>query len=214
MKKVLFQFFLFFSFMSFAHSGTYEVLGPAPSTWTDAEWIFGKPFAPFLPNEKSKEDYEEAVLEAFYDLKDFRRLKQLVDEGIRLYPESPRLWTFRAKYYFFNVSEPEPDRNHLALSAARKALDLDPENPKNYVNIGWIYQDGFKDYASAIRYYEKGEAYAVWQPRLHFYMAKCYEAIGNLEKASSHFKRFLQILPECQLAPEARMRLERMIGQK
>jgi tetratricopeptide (TPR) repeat protein len=108
---------------------------------------------PLLLNTKPKAYYERAVFEAFYDQKDFKRLKRVVDEGIELYPEWPRLWTFKAKYYFFNVAEPEPDRNHLALSAAKRALELDPADPKNHVNMGWIYQEGFNDYVSAIRHY-------------------------------------------------------------
>lgn len=171
-------------------------------------------FNPLLLNGKPKEYYERAVLDAFYDQKDFKRLKQVVDEGIERYPESPRLWTFRAKYYFFNDAEPKPEGYYLALSAAKRALELNPGNPKNHVNMGWIYQEGFKDYVSAICHYEKGELFATLEPRLYFYMAKCYEAVGNLEKAISYFKRFLEILPQCTLAPEARQRLERLVAQK
>ena len=165
-------------------------------------------FNPLLLNGKPKEYYERAVFEAFYDQKDFKRLKQVVDEGIERYPESPRLWTFRAKYYFFNDAEPKPEGYYLALSAAKRALELDPANPKNHVNMGWIYQEGFKDYVSAIRYYEKGEPFATLEPRLYFYMAKCYELTGNSEKAVSYYQRFLEILPQCTLAPEARLKLE------
>jgi len=171
-------------------------------------------FDPLLLNGKPEAYYERAVFEAFYDQKNFKRLKRVVDEGIERYPESPRLWTFRAKYYFFNDAEPKPEGYYLALSAAKRALELDPANPKNHVNMGWIYQEGFKDYVSAIRHYEKGEPFGTLEPRLYFYMAKCYEAVGNLEKAISYFQRFLEILPQCTLAPEARQRLERLAAQK
>jgi tetratricopeptide (TPR) repeat protein len=178
--------------------------GPEDSSFV----LFFSHFDPRPTAGQTRQDFERAVLDAFYKKRDFALLKRVLNKGLRRYPESPRLWTFLAKYHFFKPDEKEKDWKERALSAASKALHLAPENPKHFVNIGYIYQEGFSDCGSAISYFKAGVSHGKLDPRLYFHMARCYEELGESELAKRHFRMFLDVSPSCRLAPLARRQLD------
>jgi len=91
---------------------------------------------------KSVTEFESAAREALAD-KNCDRGKQLVDEGIGLYPSSAVLWEQRLKYYFRCSTEPDQLRFGEALRAAQRSFELSA-TPTNAVNLGWVYFEMYR----------------------------------------------------------------------
>jgi len=165
-----------------------------------------QPVTPQTPTFQSQSYYEKAALEAF-EKSDCLKLRSVVDEGLGLYPNSSKLWKREAGYYLKCGSHiPETVRRGKALSAAKTAYNIDP-SAENSVSIGWIYQSMFRDFAIAVKYYERGESHASSNPSLYYFMAVCYEESGYYPKAVSYYERFLNVSPNHKYARDARNRL-------
>jgi hypothetical protein len=171
------------------------------------------PTPPYPPSRKievqNRQYYETGAKQAL-DNKDFQKLRLILDEGLTHYPDSGALWSYEGAYYLvYNESGPWSFRSEKALKAAQKAVDLDPTQT-NYNNLGLAYHYMFKDYFSALTYYEKVGNYALSNPRVYYNMAICYEELKYLHLAVSHYEKFLKVAPNDKYAQDARNRLARL----
>lgn len=158
------------------------------------------------PAARDETYYTQAAEEAV-EKKDWPRAKLLIDQGLRLYPDSAGLWNERASYYFSCESEPSDVRMRETLSSARKAYKLNPIT-LHALNLGWIHLEMHKDYSSALIYFIKVEKeYAPQNPALYYWMARCYEETLVLDMAKAYYARFLEVAPDHVRAEDARNRL-------
>ena len=160
-----------------------------------------------IKNKKSAAYYAKASDNAF-DRKDYREMKRILDEGIRLYPDNSKLWSEMIRYYYKSKLEPDTVKREGALKAAARMITLNPSNKNDEIIMGWVCQNILKDCSSALFYYERTwKAHATKRPALYFFMARCYEELDYPEKAEDYYERFLHAAPEHKHADEACKRL-------
>jgi Tfp pilus assembly protein PilF len=172
----------------------------------------GVSLAPTQPHSQDarvlSREYYETELKRLFENKNFQQIRPILDEGLQIYPESPSLWSYEGRYYFFSTDETAPlsVRSVKALGAAKKAVDLDP-TATNYFNMGLVYHYMFKDYSSALNYYEKATNHPQQYLTGYYFIGICYEELRNLDKAVSAYEEFLRVAPNDQYAQAARNRL-------
>jgi tetratricopeptide (TPR) repeat protein len=153
--------------------------------------------------------FERGAEDAFY-ARDYPRCKRELDAGLPAYPDSRKLWTFRAKYYFFNAADGDPHRMQLALEAAARAAALEPQTARSHVNLAWIYQYGTRDCRQALLHYERGESYGEQEPAVYFQMARCHEALGSNAQAVRYYRQYVVAAPAGASAAKAQEALRRL----
>ncbi len=85
----------------------------------------------------------------------------------------------------------------MGLKLVRKALAVDPENGAFLDTLGWIYYMQGR-YADALNELQKARAFvgddsAVWE-----HLGDTYLKMGNLDEASKHWKKALELEPDSQ----------------
>jgi len=87
------------------------------------------------------------------------------------------------------LSEGEVLVNKKKYSAAEakvaQVIKLDPLSAKGYYLLGKIYQDGYKDYSTAIKYYTKSIQLSPANEDNHYNIGSCYYALGKKDNAIS-----------------------------
>ena len=85
------------------------------------------------------------------------------------------------------LNEGEKLVNQKKYSAAEtkvaQAIKLDPLSAKGYYLLGKIYQDGYKDYGKAIKYYKKSIQFSPENEDNHYNTGSCYYALGKKDNA-------------------------------
>lgn len=71
-----------------------------------------------------------------------------LDEALKLFPHSPRLWLARG------LAQLQADKNEEAAQAISRAIELDPKFAQAYVYLGLV-RDQVGQYAEAIKLYEQ-----------------------------------------------------------
>ncbi|NOR69262.1 MAG: hypothetical protein GQ532_06130 [Methylomarinum sp.] len=156
---------------------------------------------------RSEKDYVSAVNKA-EESKEWRNLKQIVDEALKIYPQNPFFWKKRAYYYFYSATEPMQIRRKEAIFSAQKAYGFSPTTTYA-LDLGWLYLQFYDDCNSALPYLEKVEReYGPENPSLYFWMAHCYDKLFYLEKARQYYHRFLAAAPDDDKIPRAKGRLK------
>jgi hypothetical protein len=155
--------------------------------------------------------YETSAADAFKKRK-CGVLKNVLDQGLGIYPNSSKLWGGVAGYNIVCRPDlPAAVRGQRALNAALRAYQLDSSD-QNAVNVGWIYQSMAGDWYRAVVYYEKGVQFADRDPSLYYHMGQCYEALRNAPKAIESYQLFLRVAPNHRYAADARLRLSALGG--
>lgn len=159
---------------------------------------------PPLPTLSSQADYELAAEEAF-SARDVTKLEKILDDGMKQYNNSSKLWVYKAGYFSLVPQDSQSKEN--AKDAATTAVNLDQANLDNYYELGQIFQNIMKDYSIALEYYQKGEAKGLVRDDLSYYMAVCSENLKDSKSAITNYERFLQASPGHNLAADAKIRL-------
>jgi len=141
------------------------------------------------------------------EAKDWDEVLRLADEGLASFPDSADLWSSRGHACFYGADLPPDRRRHELLRAVTTAYDLEPTSSRA-LDLGWVHYQIFHGCTLALYYFEKaGSETGTRRPELYFYMADCYEQVGDLQQAAAFFARFLDAAPEHENAEEARYRL-------
>lgn len=114
------------------------------------------------------------------------KLRQLVS----VHPENPL-----AHYYFaVALSRRSPDSENLAVveSELRKALELDPQLGKAYLQLGILYSMK-KSIPDAIRAFQKAVETMPLPDEAHFRLAQMYRQTGEIEKARREMGLYGQV---------------------
>ncbi|MFC2165821.1 protein kinase [Acidobacteriota bacterium] len=149
-------------------------------------------------------DYELAAQEAF-SARDVNKLEKILEDGMRQYNNSSKLWVYKAGYY--SLVSQDPQSNENAQGAATTAVNLDQSNLDNYYELGQIFQNIMKDYSIAFDYYQKGETKGLIRDDLSYHMALCSENLRDSKSAIAYYERFLKATPAHNLAADAQTRL-------
>ena len=165
--------------------------------------------SPSKQPEYGQQEYE-SVAEQLLQQGDLENVFKVLDEGLQRYPESVKLWELTLMYAF--QLDPSQQRNNLAATAAKKALELDP-SPEHYASAGMVYQAMLGDCPSALSYYAKTEEYADQNPFLYYLIAQCCENVGKTDLAMTSYSRFLEADPDSEQASDARQRLSALRGK-
>jgi TolA-binding protein len=165
---------------------------------------------PPLKGPKDAHYYDQEADQAI-KAKDWRQAKQLIEEGLRRYPNSDDLWHTRAKYYLKTKSEPREVRSSEVMRSMFRAYKLNPSG-KHAAEMGWFHKDLNNDCTLALSYFKEAEAkgYATEEPSLLYWMGMCYEDLGMYNSARSSYRRFLNMAPGHEKHPEAERGLDRL----
>jgi len=153
-------------------------------------------------------DYKRDIKKALAR-KDYPRMNEYLQAGLRHYPQDPDLLTSQALYFLkCNQCGSREFRTKAALNAASRALEISPTDG-NYINVGWIYQELAEDCRAALYYYKKGIGWGRGHPSLFYVMGICYQKEGYWTLAKDHYRRYLKAVPKGEKAADARRRLSR-----
>jgi len=156
------------------------------------------------PSLTTQADYELAAQEAF-SARDVNKLEKILEDGMRQYNNSSKLWVYKAGYFSLVSQDPQSKEN--AQGAATTAVNLDQTNLDNYYELGQIFQNILKDYSVALEYYQKGEIKGLVRDDLSYNMALCSENLRDSKSAIAYYERFLKATPAHNLAADAQTRM-------
>ncbi len=125
---------------------------------------------------------------------------QIFQKSINEFPKS------EFKYHWLRYSADiyrERREYDLAEATYMQALEVNPEDPRSWRNLGLMYAGDFKDYATAAGYFEKMVALDPSDPFGFYYLGTIYESAGLVEKAIDAYKAALKIDPDYEDAREA-----------
>ncbi len=140
--------------------------------------------------------------------KDWPKLRSIVEEGLRIYPDEACLWNLRGTFFFADGGGAPPEvRRDEPLRSALRAYHLVPDYDHT-VDLAWAYFRVLDDCSSANYYFEQiaGEEIAK-HPRLIYVMGTCYERNGDTELAIRYYRQYLQREPNSPQAEKVRDRL-------
>jgi tetratricopeptide (TPR) repeat protein len=126
---------------------------------------------------------------AFYQMNPDDRKVTL--QRIKDAPEHPILLMLMAKHYrlFFDQDK------EAALNALKRAVELAPNDADTHNALGTAYFDQ-KDYANALKCYQRAYELSPEQPLYRLRMAYAYNGLGEHEKALDIGESFLSEMPD------------------
>ena len=134
-----------------------------------------------------------------------------LDEALKIYQKSINDFPkSEFKYHWLRYSADiyrERREYDLAEATYMQALEVNPEDPRTWRNLGLMYAGDFKDYATAAGYFEKMVALDPTDPFGFYYLGTIYESAGSIEKAIDAYKAALKIDPDYEDAKEALTKL-------
>ena len=118
----------------------------------------------------------------------------LLDKALKLNPDLPEAYKFKAWYTFFALNNPDQ-----AIANARKALALDPNDAESYYILGYTYlfmappdyESAYENIIAAAEL-EKGENVQGLYETIGF----LHVGTGNFEKAEEYYLKGIEINPE------------------
>lgn len=93
------------------------------------------------------------------------------------------------------AADSSPDSDDEAISAYRKAIELDPKLAAAYTNLGNLYYQR-REREEARRAFETACALEPEQPQARYNLANLHEEEGNLELAIAEYRRAISSEPE------------------
>ena len=137
--------------------------------------------------EQTQTDKEKIIAE-------IKKALQIIDEGVRFYPQDDRIYAQRASIYQALVPTLDEARKY-ALIDLKTASNLNPQNPEYHQKMGELYQSlGNLDNSASCFY----NAYNL-EPnnqQILYYLANSLEQSGQLEKAVYYFGKLITLLPD------------------
>ena len=137
--------------------------------------------------EQTQTDKEKIIAE-------IKKALQIIDEGVRSYPQDDRIYAQRASIYQALVPTLDEARKY-ALIDLKTASNLNPQNPEYHQKMGELYQSlGNLDNSASCFY----NAYNL-EPnnqQILYYLANSLEQSGQLEKAVYYFGKLITLLPD------------------
>lgn len=82
-----------------------------------------------------------------------------------------------------------------AVEYYKRAIDLAPNDPSNYINLGNIYIRDIKDYAKALEYHLKAAALDGNNLDLNYNIGMSYFEMKDLNMALKYLNKCLEINP-------------------
>jgi tetratricopeptide (TPR) repeat protein len=195
----------FFRHSDLGAAGTPRPPGGSPASDTVSPPPIDNRTAPRMT--MSEERYI-AMAEDAEQSEDWPTLKQVVDEGLRRYPDSACLWNLRGSFFFHDGGGAPPEvRADQTVRSTLRAYDLDPDMDHT-TDLAWTYYSVLDDCSSANFYFEKyAEEFSRRRPLVFYYMGTCYERMGNLDAAIRLYNRYLEREPDSPQADKVRNRL-------
>lgn len=130
------------------------------------------------PDETILEQVDEARRQRNFD-----KAKRLLDDGIKQYPKSAKLYLERARYYEFMIRL-QPKFSESAKNDYSKVIQLDRPNHES-----WGHRAAFNmrlgKYDEAIQDLTEAIARAKFAPGYYINRAQCYQWTGELEKSNA-----------------------------
>jgi TolB-like protein len=126
-----------------------------------------------------------------------RKALEFYERAVALDPGFARAWSqlSLANSIIYSQDSPTPERAEHALSAARKAIALDPEGPEGYRAFG-AYQDFVvEDHVRALEEYEKARRSAPLSADLLLRVALAEMSLGRWEMAVAHLRQAERLDP-------------------
>ncbi|MFO8091408.1 MAG: tetratricopeptide repeat protein [Desulfatiglandaceae bacterium] len=160
------------------------------------------------PPAENPEIYYVSQSDKAIEAKEWLQAKDLLEEGLRKFPDSSDLWHNRGLYYFRSKAEPRDVRRRETKRSVERAYRLNPSG-RNAAEMGWIRKELGKDCYSALPYFEEAErkGYAEKEKSLLYWIGWCYEMIEDIPRARNYYQRFVTAAPEDEKAEDARDRL-------
>ena len=151
-------------------------------------------------NEKGELDYKnmqetlyESMGSSLFNYSELTSLRTLLDQGLKNFPNNAKLWDLEGGYYY---KKQDPEKSIMAF---KHAFEIEPTDQRNQ-NIAWCYYRLAKDYQSALTYFKKSESMADESPKVHYYMAICFEKTGDpesyIKQMTVYQKKLLKAIEE------------------
>lgn len=136
--------------------------------------------------------------------RDVDKLFGILKNSIYHYPRSDRLWGANAAFY---LMQKEAWAEEEALKCSNIALALNPSNPNNSTDLGWVYQLKFLDYEAAFFHYKNAESLGFKSYELYYNLGFCADQLMEIDSAIKYYTRFLEVAPNDERAPKAKSRI-------
>ncbi|MBI4340812.1 MAG: tetratricopeptide repeat protein [Candidatus Omnitrophica bacterium] len=102
----------------------------------------------------------------------------------------------QVRAYFAEGHQRQHEKRYAeAITAYRRALKVDPDQPETLNNIGFCYKE-LKDYKNAVRYYKDALRLNPKLAEAHEYLGEAYVQMGRLELAEQSYLTLLALDPE------------------
>lgn len=142
-----------------------------------------------------------------------RHMRGDLEEAIRLYSESIRVYPTAEAYTFRGWAYSFAGRIDEAIAECRRAIDVDPDFGNPYNDIGsYLIAKGESD--AAIEWLEKAKTAPRYEPR-HFpfmNLGRLYASKGMVRRAIAEFEAALRIEPDDPTCAEALRQLRIMLN--
>src|SRR5262249_50709225 len=93
-------------------------------------------------------------------------------------------------------SVPDPALASAALEAARRSIELGPENSLGHIALGTYYRLVDRDPTRALEEYRKGESLAPGNPEPQRAIGRSEQALGQWQEAIRHYKEAERLDPK------------------
>ena len=96
--------------------------------------------------------------------------------------------------YWYGIDRSD-ERRRMALAAAERALEIDPDLPEAHLAMGRYYYHGFRDYPNALRELEIAEQGMPFDSELLVTRSFIYKRFGEWDRAIAEMERALEFDP-------------------
>lgn len=103
----------------------------------------------------------------------------------------------------------ENDQPRLAVNTYLSILQLNPMHFDAHHNLGYVYTYQIDSATVALQYYDLAIRDNPMEPRAYFGRGRCYEELGQIDKATADYVKALELNPQFSGAAEALNRVEK-----
>ena len=122
--------------------------------------------------------------------------RQFLDSAVHLDPQFALAYALLSSAYSNRAwHQPHSDTAKLALSSARRALELQPDLPQGHLALGYYYHWVETDYDKAMEEFSIAESKLPNDPELLSAIAWVYARQANLDKATEYQNRAVSLDP-------------------